>query len=224
MTFTNELRKSADILWKKSIQHPFVTEIADGTLAVEKFIHYIQNDSYYLTTFAKVQLKAASKAPDMHTISRFAVHAQSTVEAEYLLHQTFFGLLGIPHDREFSPAPTAYEYTTHLLSIAANGTLGEIIAAILPCYWLYWEIGERYRNSQPNHSIYDKWITTYGDEGYGKLVFEQIHLLDDLATNASSEQRKLMRQHFLRSSHYELRFWEMAYRIETWPPEVNEPS
>ncbi|PWI56919.1 thiaminase II [Sulfoacidibacillus thermotolerans] len=220
MTFTRELRQKADALWQQSFAHPFVTELAKGSLAREKFVHYVLNDSYYLTIFAKVQSRAASKAPDLPTIARLAVHAQSTVEAEHLLHETFFSLLGITPSTDFIPAPTTYAYTTHLLAVAAEGTFGEIIAAILPCYWLYFEIGERYRNSTPNHPIYDQWIATYGDEWFGKLVTEQIHLLDVLAQNASEEQRKLMRQHFLRSSEYELRFWDMAYHLESWQTDV----
>ncbi|MCI0182908.1 MAG: thiaminase II [Acidibacillus sp.] len=217
MTFTDQLRQAADDLWKKSLTHPFVIEIADGSLPTQKFSHYVQNDSYYLSVFARVQSRAASKARDMHTIARLAVHAQSTVEAEHLLHKTFFNLLDITPSPSFIPAPAAYEYTTHLLSISADGTLGEIIAAILPCYWLYWEIGEKYRYSQPNHPIYDQWIATYGDEWYGKLVDEQIYLLDQLAEQASEEQQHRMKQHFMRSSYYELRFWDMAYHLEGWP-------
>ena len=43
----------------------------------------------------------------------------------------------------FIPAPTAYAYTSHMYRAAYEGHLGDIIAAILPCYWLYYEIGER---------------------------------------------------------------------------------
>ncbi|MBX5435765.1 MAG: thiaminase II [Alicyclobacillaceae bacterium] len=217
MTFADMLRTRANDLWQQSFEHPFVQELAEGTLPTEKFIHYVLNDSYYLTVFARVQARAASKADDLQTAGRLAYHAQSTAEAEHQLHQTFFGMLGIQRDGDFLPAPTNYQYTTHLLSVADRGTVGEIVAAILPCYWLYWEIGLRYRGSQPNHPVYDKWIATYGEEWFGELVREQIDRLNQLSERAGEAERRLMERHFLISSYYELRFWDMAYHLEGWP-------
>ena len=33
-------------------------------------------------------------------------------------------------------------YIGHLQSVAHGGTLGEIVAAVLPCYWIYGEVGQ----------------------------------------------------------------------------------
>jgi thiaminase (transcriptional activator TenA) len=216
MKFTDSLRRKADELWQQSFQHPFVIELANGTLPTEKFAHYVLNDSYYLTVFAKVQSLGAAKTNDLHTIGRMAFHAESTINAEQALHETFFKILGITRDPDFLPSPTAYRYTTHLLSVAAQGTLGEVIAAILPCYWLYYEIGIQNQDATPNHPIYDKWIATYGDEWFEKLVKEQISRLDELADKADEQEKQRMERHFLISSEYELAFWEMAYRLEKW--------
>ncbi|MDB5083153.1 MAG: transcriptional activator, TenA family [Bacilli bacterium] len=216
MKFTAELRQLVDPLWQASFVHPFVREIAEGTLDINRFIHYLKQDSYYLTNFAKAQSLAAAGAPTLEMAGRLAFHAQSTSSAEHALHEAFFNDLGIVPDRSFVPAPTAYKYVTHLLSVASFGTVGEIIAAILPCYWLYWEIGKIYAHAKPNHPIYDKWIATYGDEWFGNLVQEQIDRLDELAEAASEAERNRMIQHFVISSHYELQFWQMAYTLEGW--------
>jgi thiaminase/transcriptional activator TenA len=216
MTFSAELRKAADALWQKSLDHPFVRGIADGTLPTDRFAQYVLNDSYYLSVFAKVQSLAAAKAPDLETAGRLAFHAQSTAQAEHQLHETFFGLLGVRRDPDFLPAPTAYRYASHLLAVANEGTFCEIIAAILPCYWLYWEIGLRYKNSRPNHPVYDRWIATYGDEWFGELVQEQIDRIDACAARAAEDERRRMRRHFLISSQYELEFWDIGYKLERW--------
>ncbi|MCF8567209.1 thiaminase II [Alicyclobacillus tolerans] len=216
MKLSSLLREKADALWNMSFEHPFVKEIAAGTLPEDKFSHYVLNDSYYLTVFAQIQSIAASKSDDLDTIGRLAFHAQSTVTAEHALHETFFELLGVQRSANFTPAPTAYQYTSHLLSVAAAGSLAEIVAAILPCYWLYWEIGQKYKDSQPNHPIYDKWIATYQDEWFGELVNEQIHRLDNLGELATDAQKQRIERHFLISSQYEYKFWDMAYNKETW--------
>ncbi|KPC98994.1 Thiaminase-2 [Geobacillus sp. BCO2] len=92
-----------------------------------------------------------------------------------------------------------------------------MIAAILPCYWLYYEIGERLKTCRPNDPIYEKWIGTYSSDWFRSLVEEQIARLDDIADAVTEEDRHRMKRHFLISSEYEYEFWEMAYRLEQWP-------
>jgi len=217
LRFTEALRDEADSVWQASMNHPFVIEVAAGTLPIEKFIHYIRNDSLYLRSFAQVQALAAAKAPNLQTLERLAFHAQSTSRAEHFLHETFFSMLqATPSSTDDLPAPTAYRYITHLHAVAAHGTFAEIIAAILPCYWLYWEIGLHYKDAHPDHPVYNKWIETYGDEWFGELVKEQIVRVDALADAAGYEERLRMKRYFHISCQYELEFWGMAYQLEQW--------
>ncbi|BDG48559.1 MULTISPECIES: thiaminase II [Parageobacillus] len=219
MSFAMELRKKADTIWQASFEHPFVRELGEGTLDLVRFRYYVMQDAYYLRHFARVQALGAAKSPDLATTARMAHHAQSTCEAELSLHETFAELLGITEEEKasFIPAPTAYAYTSHMYRAAYEGHLGDVIAAILPCYWLYYEIGERLKDCQPEEPIYQKWIGTYSSEWFRGLVKEQIARLDAIAKAVTESDRKRMEQHFLISSEYEYEFWEMAYRLETWP-------
>jgi thiaminase (transcriptional activator TenA) len=219
MRFSEQLRLAADASWKASFEHPFVKGIGDGTLPIECFRHYVLNDAYYLSQFARVQSLGAGKANDLYTVSRMAAHAQGTYEAELSLHEKFAKLLGITEEEKttFFPAPTSYAYTSHLLQVAFSGHLGDIIAAILPCYWLYYEIGERLQHCTPIEPIYQEWIAAYGGEWFRELVEEQIGRLDELANQVTQQDRERMKHHFLISSRYEYMFWEMAYRKEAWP-------
>jgi thiaminase/transcriptional activator TenA len=218
LSFTRELRQEADACWQASFRHPFVTGIADGTLPLDCFRHYVLNDAYYLSQFARVQALGAAKSPDLYTAGRMAAHVQGTYGAELALHEKFSGMLGITEEERaaFEPAPTAYAYTSHLLRAAYTGHLGDIIAAILPCYWLYLEIGERLSGAQPENPIYREWIAAYGGEWFRELVQEQINRLDEIAETVTPEDRARMKSHFLISSRYELMFWEMAYTKERW--------
>ncbi|RLQ93224.1 thiaminase II [Falsibacillus albus] len=218
MTFTQECRREANEVWEASFHHPFVKELGDGGLSLDRFRYYVMQDAYYLRHFAKVQAFGAAKAPDLHTTSRLAVHAQGTAEAELSLHEKFSALLGITAEEKeaFQPAPTAYAYTSHMYRAACLGGLGEIIAALLPCYWLYYEIGERLKDCRPEEPIYQEWIGTYGGEWFRALVEEQIERLDEIAEKSTEQQRQQMKELFMISSQYELRFWEMAYRHENW--------
>lgn len=216
--FSDQVRAAADPYWQASFHHPFVTGIADGTLPIEYFKFYVLQDSYYLSQFAKVQALGAAKAQDLFTSARMAQHAQSTYEAELALHEKFSGMLGITEEDRagFEPAPTAYAYTSHLLRAAYEGHLGDIVAAILPCYWLYLEIGDRFKGAKPGHPVYEEWVGAYGSDWFRTLVQEQIDRLNFIAERVTKEDRDRMERSFLLSSRYELAFWDMAYTLEHW--------
>ncbi|WP_039044546.1 thiaminase II [Sporosarcina sp. ZBG7A] len=218
MTFCEEVRELCNESWEASFNHPFVQHLAAGTLPEDIFRFYVLQDSYYLKHFAKVHALAAVQAKDLATTQRFAQHAEETCGAEISLHEGFFELLDVTDEvlNSFEAAPTAYAYTSHLYRTAMNGDIADTLAALLPCYWLYYEIGERLKNATPNHPIYDKWIATYGSEWFEEATREQINRMNELADSVSLEKREELKAHFVKSSHYELQFWEMAWTQQKW--------
>ncbi|SEN46378.1 thiaminase/4-amino-5-aminomethyl-2-methylpyrimidine deaminase [Amphibacillus marinus] len=222
MKFSQLIRQEADPIWQASFNHPFVQGVADGTLPLDRFRYYVMQDSYYLSTFARVQSLAGAKAESFAVTNRMAIHAQGTYEAEMALHRTFAKLLKITKQEQqaFKPAPTAYAYSSHMYRAAQFGHLGDIIAAILPCYWLYYEIGELLKSATPGEPIYQEWINTYGSDWFKDLVEEQIDRIDEVAETVTEADRTRMKEHFLLSSQYEYLFWEMAYTLEKWPIEA----
>ncbi len=55
MKFSEHLRQAADASWQASFEHPFIRGIGDGTLPLDCFRHYVLNDAYYLSQFARIQ-------------------------------------------------------------------------------------------------------------------------------------------------------------------------
>ncbi|WP_182199293.1 thiaminase II [Paraliobacillus salinarum] len=219
MSFTQEIRKEIDVVWKASVEHPFVEGIGNGTLPLENFRFYVMQDSYYLSHFAKVQSLGGAKAKDLETTNNMNKHAQGTYEAELALHRTFAKQLDISELdlKEFKPAPTAYAYTSHLYQAAYQGHLGDIIASILPCYWIYYDVGENLKDKTPNQPIFEEWISAYGSDWFRTLVEEQITRLDQIAETVTAQERDRMKHHFFTSVQYEYMFWDMAYKLEKWP-------
>lgn len=217
--FTEVLRHQAEPIWQANFDHPFIKGIANGNLSLESFRYYVLQDSYYLSHFARIQAIGAARAADLFTTSRMAAHSMGTYEAELGLHENFLKQLKVTKQEleEFVPSPTAYAYTSHLYRVAASGSLAEIIAAILPCYWIYYEIGQLLKDSTPNVPIYQEWINAYGGDWFSELVNEQLSRLDQLAIETSKSEQDKMKQHFIISSQYEFMFWDMAYNQEKWP-------
>lgn len=217
MAFCQEVRKESNDLWQASFDHPFVAGIADGSLPLDKFRFYVMQDAYYLSHFAKVQAIGAVKAKDLETTKRFAYHAEHTCASEMALHESFMKLLDVTELdwQTFEPSPSAYAYVSHMYR-AAEGDLADVLASILPCYWLYFEIGERLKDAKPGHPIYDRWIETYGSAEFAALVNEQKTRMDRLAEGLPSERIKELKERFRRSSYYEWNFWDQAWHMETW--------
>ncbi|MFC4404432.1 thiaminase II [Gracilibacillus xinjiangensis] len=218
MKFSEILRIEVDPIWQASFDHPFVQGIGQGTLPIDCFKYYVLQDAYYLSHFARIQSLGAAKANSLESTYRMASHAQGTYEAELELHRSFSDILGITKEEKaaFKPSPTAYAYTSHMYRAAYEGHLGDVIAAILPCYWLYFEVGEKLKDCKPDHPVYQKWISAYGGDWFGNLVNEQIDRLDEIASQVTEADQERMKEHFVISSNYELLFWEMAYQMETW--------
>jgi thiaminase/transcriptional activator TenA len=142
------------------------------------------------------------------------------IEVERSFHASYGRSLGFTEKLLNSTprGPVTEAYTRHLQAVARGGSLGEIVAAVLPCYWIYGVVGKKlFRNRPKKPKIYREWIETYASAGYWKPVREQIGLLDRLGKEATTVEKNLMRSHFLLSSRYEYLFWDQAYREESWP-------
>lgn len=223
MSFCKEVREECNDLWQANFNHPFVKGIAEGTLPLDRFRFYVMQDAYYLTHFAKVQAIGAVKAEDLETTKRFAHHAEQTCAAEMALHESFMEMLDVTKDEmaAFEPSPSAYAYVSHMYR-SAERDLAEILAAILPCYWLYFEIGENLKNAVPDHPIYKRWIETYSSDWFGQLVAEQIERMDNLTVGLPELRLRELKNSFRRSTYYEWNFWEQAWNKETWTIKNNE--
>ena len=218
--FTAQLRRRGERIWRAIEGHSFLCELHAGTLPMHRFTYFILQDYVYLLDFAQVLCQAGAKSPDLETLDLFAHHALGAVEVERSFHASFGKNLGLSREQldAVTKAPVTQAYIDHLQSVARSGTLGEIVAAVLPCYWIYGEAGRRlYRNRPAKPKIYRQWIETYASETFWQPVREQIQLMDRLGAAANRGEKKLMTAHFILSSRYEFMFWEQAYRLESWP-------
>ena len=218
--FSVELRRRAGRIWQAINRHPFLRELHAGTLAMERFVYFIMQDYVYLLDFAQVLCHGGSKSPDLKTLEMFARHALGAVEVERSFHESFGKTLGLSREQldSVQKGPATQAYIAHLHSVARTGNLAEIVAAVLPCYWIYGDIGRRlYRDRPAKPKIYRESIEVYASEEFWKPVREQIAMMDSLGAQANGRDRKLMTGHFILSSRYEFLFWDQAYKLEKWP-------
>jgi thiaminase/transcriptional activator TenA len=218
-SFSARLWESIGDIYGAILAHPFITGLTDGTLPAESFAFFVVQDALYLREYAKALAVVGSHAPSPEALRMFAGHAADAVAAELELHATLLADLGISAEeaKRAEPAPTNLAYTSYLLSTARGGSYAAGVGAVLPCYWIYWEIGKELRRQGSPDPRYQRWIDTYGAAEYGEVVSAVIAEADLVAQALSGAERALMRGHFRTTSRYEWMFWDMGYRRESWP-------
>jgi thiaminase/transcriptional activator TenA len=219
MRFTAELWRSIEPIYAAILRHPFVAGLTDGVLPRPSFQFYAVQDALYLREFARSLSLAAARAPRDEWIIMFNEHAAGALKVERALHEGFFAEFGLgPGDVAATPlAPTNLAYTSYLVAVAYAAPFHEAVAALLPCYWIYWEVGKALEERGSPDPLYTRWIGTYASAEFGSVVEAALGCADALAREVDAAGREAMRRHFLTTSRYEWMFWDMGYRREAWP-------
>lgn len=220
MSFTQELRQQADGIFEAIFNHPFVRGIAEGKLGREQLIHYVKQDFEYLNAYMRIYGIAISKSTSREEIAVFNEQISFILNSEVHPHQNFCAAAGVTYEelQGYPLAPSAHHYIHHMLTVAHEGSLGEIMAVLLPCPWTYLEIGRKLMEEvkpDKSHPFYD-WIYFYGNraDDAAAAFCEQV---DEWAKHTTAAERERMRGHFMLSCQLEYMFWDMAYKQEEWP-------
>ena len=218
-SFSAELWQGVVGVYDAILAHPFLTGLTDGSLPHDAFAFYVVQDAIYLHGYAQALAAVASRAPTPSQGEMFARHAADAIAVEKTLHGSLLTDLGIDPERaeQAEPAPTNLAYTSYLLAAVGNGSYAEGVGAVLPCYWIYWEVGkELLRRGSPDPR-YRRWIDTYGSEEFGAVVQAVIDVTDEMGPGLGAAERARVHRHFRNTSRYEWMFWDMGYRKEAWP-------
>jgi len=215
MKWSEKVWKLTEPIYEKILKHPFIVELMDGTLSKERFVFYIRQDALYLGEYGKVLAGIASKLDKPEYIQAFLHFAGDTMSVENALHESF--LRDIDKSIPFEASPGCLLYTSYLHKQLANASIQEAVAAVLPCFWIYKEVGDYILEHQTKgENLYQDWINTYGGEVYAKAVESAIAICDELASRSTAEQQEAMNKAFIMCSKLEWMFWDSAWRLEKW--------
>ncbi|MEO1192899.1 MAG: thiaminase II [Pseudomonadota bacterium] len=218
-SFTDRLWQDVAPIRAAMVAMPFNEELRQGSLSRDRFQHYLLQDSYYLKLYGRVLAVIAARAEAPDLILEYAKAAEVAIIVERALHEGFLKDFGLTPEAiaAAEPSPTTLTYTSYLLATAQNASFEEAVAAVLPCFWVYREVGLALAASAAKPNPYQAWIDTYAGEEFGAAVARQIAITDALAEAASPALRENMAKAFRRCTQLEWMFWNAAYRRETWP-------
>jgi thiaminase/transcriptional activator TenA len=217
MSFSKELREEGSHIWEAQYEHPFVTELAEGTLDPEAFRHWVKQDYRYLLDYARTFALAGTKARREETMAGLFDVAHTVLNYEMDLHREFAAEYGIdPEELEaVQKAPTCIGYTNFLVRTAYEGTLPEIMAAIYPCGQGYLDVAEHMQKLATEEHRYTPFIEKYTSDEFYDAV-DQMRMLVDRCAEDNPGEREAMREAFLTSARLEHQFWEMCYTQGGW--------
>ena len=217
--FSLQAWKSIDRIYQAILTMPFVKELKEGSLDRQIFQHYMIQDGIYLGEFARVLAIISAKAPVPDMQLKFAGSVREAIVVERSLHENFFADFGIKAEDALAtePSPTCLNYTNFLIATAYQHSFAVTVAAVLPCFWIYLEVGKHiHKEANFKANPYQKWIDTYIDVDFEASVNYVVQIADEAAQKASAEELKLMNRVFYRASQFEWMFWDSAYQLEKW--------
>lgn len=216
MSWSKKAWKASLNIYEQIISMPFNQELAKGSLDLEKFKFYIAQDSLYLAEFGRALSLISGRSHTTQHMLDFARFAQGAIVVEQALHNSYFKKFGVAEGIPASPA--CQLYTQFLLTKASLDQVEVGMAAVLPCFWIYKEVGDHiYRNQQAADNPYRDWIETYAGEEFAGIVKRAIAICDEVAKNCSPSQQQAMTDAFVMASKLEWMFWDSAWRLEKWP-------
>lgn len=207
-------------IYRRILELDFLRELMEGRLERRKFLFYIHQDAHYLAAFGKALAGIAARLDAPNHVAAYLSFAADTMTVEKALHQSF--LQGEKPDTplgiEPAPSPTCRLYASSLLATLAVDGVEVAMAATLPCFRVYKDVGDHILEYQTkDNNPYQDWIDTYGGEEYASAVARASAICDERAAAAPPALREEMTRAYLLSTRMEWMFWESAYRMEQWP-------
>jgi len=220
--FSEEAWERTALLREAIHRLPFNVELASGSLSRDRFRAYITQDAIYLGRFSRALAISAAKAPDVATMQSFAQSALGAIAVEQVLHSRYLQDFGADPASivDAEPSPDCLAYTSYLIATAYHDPWEVLVAALLPCFWIYWDVGCAIARTAAPQNPYKAWIDTYADERFGEAVKSVIAIADRAAETTTEATRGSMLAAFTRACQYEWLFWDGAYQRRAWPPIV----
>lgn len=217
MSLTQELRSKHRDLWEKMVTHPFVRELGEGTLPVEKARYYFVQDYIFVRDLVSMTAMGIARAPDFGAGRRLEQFLAGILDPENDLFMRAFRELGVSEEeyRSAGASPTTQAFGDFMVRTGLEGAFEDILTILYVTEGTYLDWGTRLLEAgkRPRNPVYRQWIEVHGPAVLGDLVAWIAGHLDraDLG-----QRRARIERLFLTALRYEYRFWEAAYRGESW--------
>lgn len=161
----------------------FIQGLGEGTLEQATFDYYLAQDAAYLRQYSRALARASQLATTRQAQAFWAQSANDAIVAEMALHDGFLDADGV-----IDADDTTLAYTNHLLAVAGVGSYAEVAAAVLPCFWVYLDVGLRLHAQRGANHPYGAWLDTYADQSFADGTVQAIAAVEDAMAAASEHE------------------------------------
>ena len=194
--------------WHQILDLPFVRALGDGTLDEDLFSFYLDQDALYLRDYSRALATLSARADTAEAQVHWAAGAHEAIAAESQLHEGWLA----NRARLGGPSPITMGYTNFLRAFTAGEDYVVGAAAILPCYWLYEEVGAVLSSQNREDHPYAEWLSLYGGEEFAADVARSLAEVERAFETASPAQRVRAARAYLSACVYEREFFDQAHR------------
>ncbi len=213
--------KTSDILWEKAseiikmhLNHQFSQDLANGSLSLEVFQYYLQQDSIYIKKYAQAMNILASKAPTEEISKIFSRLSVESYELEHIFQEKLFYEYNVNSSDLMQPACLAY--SSYLIATISSSTFLEGLTALLPCFWVYLENGKNIALKSVKNNSYQAWIDTYVSEEFIEQTELVKNYVNIYSKDLSQAQLDNLCDIFSYSCRLDLQFMDDAYNLRKW--------
>ena len=215
MNWSEQAWKAIEAIYGSILEMPFIAELSDGSLSLEQFRFYMAQDSLYLEHFGRALAIVGARAPELQDVLAYTRFAEQAIVVENALHESFFKDFGLTDKGSIQPA--CHHYVHFLRSTATIEPVEVGMAATLPCFWIYKEVGDYiYSRQNDRENPYQRWIATYGGAEFAEGVRNAVAICNRAAAATTQQIRDRMTAAFVASAHLEYGFWQAAYDLKEW--------
>ena len=214
MSFTDSLLSRHRGLWNQLLEHPFVLRTRDDEMPAETFHAWLRQDYLFVREGRAFLGLLLARSPER--LRDPLADALAALGEELELFRERARALGVDLEG-VEPGLVNHAFVQYLKATAH----GENYGAAFTAYWTAekayhecWKVVERgLPADSPRRPLAENWA---GDEFAGFVEWLGSEL-DGLAARSSPAERAAMEEHFERTAHYEVAFWEMALDGPGWP-------
>ena len=212
----DQLYQACQSEWDAYIQHDFVRQLGDGTLAADAFRHYLKQDYLFLIQFGRAFALAAYKSPTLDDLRQAKAGLEAIIDLELGLHVEYCQQWGIS-EQQLQALPEAratMAYTRYVLETGNRGDLLDLHVALAPCLVGYGQVAQwlnsRSETLRGEASPYDAWIRMYESDEFQSATAAEIAWLNRELADISPRRFEQLVRIFRDATRLEIDFWDMG--------------
>ena len=189
---------------------PFVRALLDGSLSEERFSFYLAQDALYLAGYARALAALAARCDHPADQTAWAQSSIACLTEEVDMHRTW--LAERPRTATAEPSTVTAAYTDFLLASALGHDRVVGASAVLPCFWLYAQVGASLPAVAQDHP-YAAWLETYRDPEFVIATQTALERVERELAASSPDGRRAAQRAYLTACRHELEFFDQALHL-----------